>query len=39
MMPARKVDNLRDGKMSLKGIFLGGAKEVIKDLERSDVNI
>ena len=35
----RKVDNLRDEKMSLEGIFSSGAKEVIKDLERSDVNI
>ena len=34
-----KVDNLRDEKMSLKGIFSAGAKEVIKELQRSDVNI
>ena len=35
----RKVDNLRDEKMSVEGIFSAGAKEVIKDPERSDVNI
>ena len=39
MQAVRKVDNLRDEKMSLEGIFSAGAKEVIKDPERSDVNI